>query len=256
MSSQRRQVITWQTGYVTSGLIARYLGSNNTGAGHSATTTVWKNLVGNSDASLAAGLRAGTRQWGVNYFESLRVSVVPYSWISSLLPGEFSPENCTLEAVFMPYPGSDASAGGDVTGIDDVPDNPYTTITLQMSSLNAQSIFQETSNFTITNTRALLANNIYNASLQASYYSPVPSRNGRKIIYYNGVQTFNMARSANFFVSLPAHYISMGGNPAIISSNQNFYGRIYEIRLYNRVLSPREVLRNANSDRITYGITT
>ncbi len=256
MPSQRRQVITWQTGYVTSGLIVRYLGSNNTGAGHSSTTAVWKNLVGDSDATLAAGLRAGTRQWGVNYFESLKVSVAPYSWISNALPEQFSPENCTLEAVFMPYTGADASNGGDIVGIDDIPNNPYTTITLQMSALNAQIIFQETGNFTITNTRALLANNIYNVCMQASYYSPVPARNGRKIIYYNGIQTFNAARSANFFVQLPTHYVAMGGNPALPTSVQNFYGRIYEIRLYNRILSPREVLRNANADRAAYGITT
>lgn len=256
MAEQRRQVITWQKGYVTSGLVGRYLGSNNTGNGHSASTTVWKNLAGSADMVLSTTLRAGTRQWGPNYFESLRVSVSPFSWLSGDLPVEFTPENCTIQVVFMPYTGADASNGGDIVGLDDIPTNPYTTITLQMSALNAQVIFQETSNFSISNTRALLANMIYSVTLLATPFNLIPERNGRKIIYYNEVQTYNLARTANFFVQVPVHHISAGGNPAIISAAQNFYGRIYEIRLYNRQLTPVEIVKNAALDRINYGIVT
>ncbi len=256
MSQQRRQVITWQKSYVTSGLVARYLGSNNTGNGHDAATTVWKNLLGSADMVLAAGLQPGTRQWGVNYFESLKVSVAAFSWLSGNLPLEFTPENCTVQVVFMPYTGADASNGGDVIGLDNITTNPYTTITLQMSGLNAQVIFQETSNFTTTSTRTLLANMIYSVTLLATPYSAIPARNGRKTIYYNEVRFYDMARTANFFVQLPRHYISVAGNPAIVSPLQNFYGRIYEIRLYNRMLTQAEIVKNVGLDRVNYGIVT
>ncbi len=256
MAEQRRLVITWQKGYVASGLVARYLGSNNTGSGHSTTTTVWKNLVGSADMVLSTSLRAGTRQWGANYFESLRVSVSAFSWLSGNLPPEFTPENSTIQVVFMPYVGADAGNGGDVVGLDNVATNPYTTIALQMGALNAQTIFQETSNFTISNTRALTANLVYSVTLVATPYSAIPARNGRKKIYYNEILFYDQARTANFFIQLPSHYISASGNPGILSTNQNFYGRIYEIRLYNRMLTPAEIARNVALDRANYGITT
>lgn len=256
MPSQRQQVIVWSKGYVTSGLIARFLGSNNTGNGHSTTTAVWKDLVRNNDLTLPQGLKAGTRQWGINYFESLKVAVDPFAWLSGNLPPEFTPEKCTAEIVFMPYTGNDAGNGGDVIGFDDISTSPYTTITLQMNALNANSYFQETGSFTLTYGRAILANNIYSTSMSAYPYNSVPARNGQKRVFYNGILAFTAPRTNNFFVQLPNHYMSLSGNPVIISNLQNFYGRIYEVRVYNRVLSPAEVLHNANLDRAIYGIVT
>ncbi len=252
MLQQRRQVVSWDDGYVSAGLIARYLGGNNTGQGHSATTTLWKDLIGNADLTLPEGLVPGTRQWGPNYFESLKVNISHFAWASSPLPPSYSPENSTLEVVFMPFAGADSSNGGDVVGIDDVPTIPYTTITLEMQALNASFLVEERANFVVVNRRALTANTRYTVSMPVSPFSPVPALNGSKAIFYNGVQQYRASRIGNFFVQLPEHYLSVASNPVLIDVRQLFFGRIYEVRLYNRALSPEEIAQNAALDLQRY----
>lgn len=252
MLQQRREIVAWDE-YVTSGFIARYQGLNNTAAGHSASAVIWKDLIGNADMTISASLLPGTRQWGPNYFESLKVNPAHFAWLSSPLPALFSPENCTMEIVFMPYVGADSSMGGDIIGCDDVPNPPYTTITLEMSSLSANYLVEETSALVVVNRRTLVANTIYTASMPISAYSPFPAQNGTKSIFYNGALQYRAARSAPLFVQLPEHRINLSGNPVLIDVRQVFYGRIYEARIYNRALTDAEIAQNALLDRRIYG---
>lgn len=251
MLQQRRQVVTWGA-YVTDGLVAYYRGDNNTGFGHSADTALWKDLIDGADLTLSPGLKPGTRQWGRNYFESLKVNPDPYSWLSAPLPAGFSPENCTLEVVFMPYAGASGTDGGDVIGCDDVPSAPYTTITLEMAGLNGSFLMEEKSTFVSLNKKLLTANTMYTASMPVSPFSPVAGQNGSKAIWYNGVRNYVAARISNLFVQLPEHTINMGGNPALPSVAQNYYGRIFEARVYSRALTAAEITHNAALDRKNY----
>lgn len=252
MLQQRAQIIAWDDGYITQGLIARYQGSNNTGIGHSANAVIWKDLIGAADLVLDGGLIPGTRQWGINYFESLKVNVSYFTWASSSLPASFSPEHCTLEVVFMPYIGADSANGGDIVGIDDVISIPYTTITLEMQAMNASFLVEESAAFVVVNRRTLTANTIYSASMPISPFSPIPVQNGSKAIYYNGIQQYRANRTANFFVQLPAHYVSLASNPVLVDIRQIFFGRIYEVRVYNRALTGSEIASNAALDRQRY----
>ncbi len=252
MLQQRRQVVAWTDDYVAYGLIARYQGLNNTGIGHSATTAVWKDLIGNADLLLTGGLVPGTRQWGPDYFESRKVNVSYFTWISSPLPPSFSPENSTMEVVFMPYVGADGVDGGDVIGIDDIVSPPFTTIALEMRALTARFLVEESANFVAVNQRTLVANTLYTVSMPVSPFRSVPALNGSKAIYYNGVQQYRANRTANLFVQLPEHYLSLASNPVIMDVRQIFFGRIYEVRIYNRALAPSEIALNAALDLTRY----
>ncbi len=252
MLQHRNQIVAWNDNYISFGLVARYQGSNNTGIGHSATATVWKDLIGNADLTLIGGLVPGTRQWGANYFESLRVNISTFAWRSSPLPTSFSPENCTLEVVFMPYTGADSSNGGDIIGIDDIASPPYTTIALEMQALNASFLVEETANFVVVNRRGLVANTIYTSSMPVSPFRPIPAQNGSKAIFYNGTQQYRANRTANLFVQLPEHFLSLASNPALVDVRQIFFGRIYEVRIYNRALTSLEIAFNASLDLQRY----
>ncbi len=251
MLQQRRQIVAWDD-YITNGLIARYQGSNNTGSGHSASTVIWKDLIGTADLTLNGGLVPGTRQWGSNYFESLKVNISIFAWLSSALPPGFTPENCTIEVVFMPYVGADTSTGGDLVGIDDIIPPPFTTITFEMRGLNGAFAVIETSTYTIRNTRALSANTLYTISMPISPYSPIAAQNGFKAIYYNGAQQYRAARINNLYVQLPEHYLSLSSNPVLLDVREIFFGRIYEVRLYNRALNAAEIAHNAALDLRIY----
>ncbi len=252
MLQQRRQIVAWDA-YVTSGLIARYQGLYNTAAGHSASAVVWEDLVGDADLMISAPLQPGTRQWGPNYFESLKVNQAHFSWLSSALPAPFSPENSTMEIVFMPYIGADSSNGGDVIGLDAVPNPPYTTITLEMQAMNASYLVEETSTFVTVNRRTLTANTLYTVSMPVSAFRPIPAQNGTKAIFYNGAVHYRAARIAPLFVQLPQHVLNLFGNPTLIDVRQVFYGRVYEVRVYNRALTDAEIANNARLDRQVYG---
>lgn len=252
MLQQRREIVAWDA-YVTSGLVARYQGLYNTAAGHSASTLVWEDLVGQADMVISAPLVPGTRQWGPNYFESLKVNPTHFAWLSSPLPSSFSPENSTMEIVFMPYAGADTSEGGDLIGCDNVPNPPFTTIALEMRDLTANYLVEETRTFVVVNRRTLTANTIFTASMPVSPFSAVPAQNGTKAIFYNGTLQYRAARIAPLFVQLPEHRINLSGNPVIIDVRQVFYGRIYEARIYNRALTDAEIANNARLDRLIYG---
>ncbi len=252
MLQQRREIVAWDE-YATSGLVARYQGLYNTVAGHSATTLLWEDLVGDADLTISAALLPGTRQWGPNYFESRKVTPSHFAWLSTPLPPSFSPENSTMEIVFMPYAGADTTGGGDIIGCDNIPDPPYTTITLEMSAMSANFLVEESATFVTVNRRTLTANTLYTASMPVSPFRAVPAQNGTKAIFYNGALQYRAARIAPLFVQLPQHTVSLSGNPAIVDVRQVFYGRIYEARIYNRALTDAEVANNARLDRQVYG---
>ncbi len=252
MLQQRREIVAWDA-YATSGLVARYQGLYNTAAGHSSSTLIWEDLIGDADLFISSPLLPGTRQWGPNYFESLKVNQTHFAWLSSPLPAIFSPEHSTMEVVFMPYTGADSSNGGDIIGIDAVPTAPFTTVALEMSAMNASYLVEETSTFVTVNRRTLTANTIYTASMPVSPFSSIPAQNGTKAIFYNGAVNYRAARIAPLFVQLPQHTVNLSGNPAILDVRQVFYGRIYEVRIYNRALTDAEIANNARLDRQIYG---
>ncbi len=252
MLQVRREIVAWYDDYVAYGLIARYQGANNTGVGHSSSALVWKDLVGNADLSLLGGLVPGTRQWGVNYFESLKVNVTYFNWSSSPLPPQFTPENSTLEVAFRPYAGADSANGGDIIGVDDVSTSPYTTVSLEMQGMNASFLVEESATFVVVNRRTLTANTLYTASMPVSPYSAVAALNGSKAIFYNGTQQYRANRTGPLYVQLPAHYLSLASNPAIVDIRQIFFGRIYEVRVYSRALTAGEIAQNAALDLQRY----
>lgn len=252
MLQQRRQVVAWED-YVTAGLVSQFSGQNNTGAGHDPAAEVWADLRDDADLSILTPLRPGTRQWGPDYFESIRQNQAWFAWLSQPMPPSFSPEHSTMEVVFMPFAGADAGNGGDVIGCDDIPTAPFTTYSLQMAALNAEFLVCETSVLTVVNRRALTANTIYTASMPISPFNPTPALNGSKAIFYNGVQVYRAARTNNFFVQLPMHRINLSGNPVLIDVRQVFYGRIYTARLYDRALTAAEIAQNAALDRRLFG---
>ncbi len=252
MLQQRGQIVAWYDNYIAFGLIARYQGENNTGFGHSATATVWKDLVGNADLTLFGGLAPATRRWGNNYFESLKVSVSYFNWSSSALPPQYTPEQSTIEVVFTPFAGADSANGGDIVGVDDITSPPYTTITLEMQALNASFLVEESATFVTVNRKPLTANTLYSASMPISPYNSTPALNGSKAIYYNGALQYRANRTGPFFVQLPQHYLSLASNPVLVDVRQIFFGRIYEVRVYNRALSASEIAHNAALDLQRY----
>lgn len=79
----------WEMGYVRDGLMVLYDGSNNTGNGHSNTTSTWKNLASNSFNGVLHGCT-----WGENYLSTDGID----DWVGI---GLMKYPNVTIETVSM-----------------------------------------------------------------------------------------------------------------------------------------------------------
>ena len=227
--------------YVTGGLLAYWDGINNTGSGHDSSVTTWADLIGGYDLTK---IGSGT-SWNN---DSLQFSGTNGSGYSRSTYWTY-PQYATIELVLKP----EASSTMCVTGIE--------------KSANTVDGFADTYD---TRRVALFSDNsigFYGRSGK-SYTNPVTGgiTGIRKLVAvyneFNVVKAF--ANNIQLSVGNNTHsftYIENGeiliGDQSLITTGSRHYpynGKIYAIRVYNRMLTDAEITKNFNYDNERFSL--
>lgn len=230
--------VTAAPSYVTEGLIAYWDGIDNTGNGHDSSATTWKDLVGNYDLTKQGA--SGTSSWDDDALVLTGNSVQGYSGSSIWT----RPTNATIEIVLKP-----TASTTQVVGTFDRSDN-----TISGSNYDARRFEIYTDNSVG-----------FVGKSGTTYTNPESSITGiRKMAATYSDFTVQKAFVNNTAVSLgnTMHSFTFTGDPQIRIGIENFTGsgpypftgKIYAIRVYNRVLTDAEITQNFNYDNTRFSL--
>lgn len=216
--------------YVSEGMILHYDAINNTGNGHSSTTTTWKDLSGNgNDATVTGG------RWINNSLEFTTSNTTNGVKTNSNFSINY---NNTFNIVFK-YTGGN--------GIDPL------FGARQISTGNEGFMiwnWSDSNNYLGLDTKGSFTRRILkDGKLETGKYYDLTvtfSENTAKL-YLNGTLENTITFTTGTVNSFPLTVFSAGGT-------QNSLGNIYSVKIYNRALSDNEVLQNYNIDRTKYDI--
>lgn len=209
--------------YVKDGLVLYYDGINNTGSGHSAYATTWKDLSGNNNDGIITG---GT--WQNNSLKFTTSNESNGVETKQNFPIDY---NNTFNIIFK------------LSSINDV----EALLGSRTTYSNGLMLFNYNSNNSLTldtngsNTRIQLGDR-----LQANkVYDITATFSGTTVkLYVNGGLTKTMSftdASLNF----PLTVFTAGGR-------SNSLGEIYSVKVYNRALTNEEIVQNYNIDKEKY----
>lgn len=214
--------------YVQDGLIMYYDGINNTGNGHSNTTTKWKDLSGNNNDGTING-----SVWEEN---SLNFDGID-DWVNC---GEMNYSNVTIEAVVL---------------YKNVP-NEEMAVAVNWENGGYGLSLNNTKNCCEMNLNGTynrcMANNV--AKANKMYYISGPYDGSKLVINENGIST-NTSISSSITTTKNSTVFALGTNPrGDIATGSFLDGKIYSVRVYNRVLTDEEVNNNYEIDKVKFGI--
>ena len=242
-ASSKYTIAVNQYGYVVNGLQLLYDGIDNTGTGHSSTTTVWKDLSGNN--------RDGTLK-NMDVSSSWKNDGLKFDGLDDfVLIAEMNYDNITIETV--------CTKSSDVR---------YSEIISNVNSGGYEINEDETNRFIIsvyveenseyikpsrgTQSQDIDINSKY--SISGSYDGQI-----MKIRTSNGsnrATTYQETAVAGT-IGKPTHntYMVLGANPTGQQVSGSFYnGEISSVRIYNRALSDEENAVNYLNDRERYNL--
>ena len=235
------------TDYIKSGLVLWYDGINNTGNGHSSSTTTWKDLSGNGNHGTINGISTtptATSGWGENYLAFDGTN----DWVSI---GEMNLDNFTLEVVVL---NPEIITTGEQMYICNFETGGYglcynkgtqypNTLQVRISaSANTSSYIKVTS----SDTQGPLTNVKYSLSGSFNGSQMVLFENGNKnVVNVSGVIKPPSGNTV----------LAVGVNPYANRRQQGeLKGYIYSVRVYNRALTDEEVAHNYAIDKARFGI--
>lgn len=209
--------------YIGNGLILHYDGINNTGSGHSNTTTTWKDLSGNNNDGIITG---GTWQNNLLKFSTSNESNGVKT--KQNFPIDY---NNTFNIVFKLSNVNDVEAlfGSRSTTTDGL-------MLFNFNTNNSLSLDTRGSNTRIQIGERLLANTLYNITVTFSE-NTVKS-------YVNGELT-KTTNFTNASLNFPLTIFTA-------ARRSNALGEIYSVKIYNRALTNQEILQNYNVDKAKY----
>ncbi len=222
--------------YVKNGLILHLDGINNTGSGHSNTSTIWKDLSGNNNNGTVTGAT-----WGN--------TGLSFDGIDDWVPiKELNYNQFTLEAVFEPK---------DVLNYE----YQYIICNLEVGgygiALNTgnKNLFGISYNTNIVDYELLLSQNDINLNVKNTLTYTNDGKEHK--LYLNG-NLINSKVDENRVLGFPNDntIMALGTNPSG-STNvglESFNGTIYSARMYNRVLTEQEVKNNYEIDKSRFGM--
>ena len=222
--------------YVKNGLILHLDGINNTGNGHSNTSTIWKDLSGNNNNGTVTGAT-----WGN--------TGLSFDGIDDWVPiKELNYNQFTLEAVFEPK---------DVLNYE----YQYIICNLEVGgygiALNTgnKNLFGISYNTNIVDYELLLSQNDINLNVKNTLTYTNDGKEHK--LYLNG-NLINSKVDGNRVLGFPNDntIMALGTNPSG-STNvglESFNGTIYSARMYNRVLTEQEVKNNYEIDKSRFGM--
>ena len=222
--------------YVKNGLILHLDGINNTGSGHSNTSTIWKDLSGNNNNGTIKG--ASWLNDGL-YFDGID------DWVPIK---ELNYNQFTLEAVFEPK---------DVLNYE----YQYIICNLEVGgygiALDAgnKNLFGISYNTNIVDYELLLSQNDINLNVKNTLTYTNDGKEHK--LYLNG-NLINSKVDENRVLGFPNDntIMALGTNPkgATNVGLESFNGTIYSARMYNRVLTEQEVKNNYEIDKSRFGM--
>ena len=212
--------------YVKDGLILHYDAINNTGNGHSNTTTTWTDLSGNgSDATVTGGM------WSDNYVRFTTSNNSNGIKTKSNFPINFSSKTfnivfnlsqvSTVEALF----GARTSTSNGFMLFNYNVDNAF-----ELDTIGGQ-------------TRVKLGNRL---SANRNYNLTVTFDNGIVKLYIDGALISTTSYTTGT-INFPLTVFTAG-------TRSNSLGNVYSVKVYDRALTEDEVLQNYNMDKVTYGV--
>ena len=222
--------------YVKNGLILHLDGINNTGNGHSNTSTIWKDLSGNNNNGTVTGAT-----WGN--------TGLSFDGIDDWVPiKELNYNQFTLEAVFEPK---------DVLNYE----YQYIICNLEVGgygiALNTgnKNLFGISYNTNIVDYELLLSQNDINLNVKNTLTYTNDGKEHK--LYLNG-NLINSKVDGNRVLGFPNDntIMALGTNPSG-STNvglESFNGTIYSARMYNRVLTKQEIKNNYEIDKSRFGM--
>lgn len=226
--------ITSTDDYIKYGLVAQYDGINNTGNGHSSSTTTWKDLSGNGNDGILKGC-----EW---YDNCLKLARENNDYVNM---GSQNYDSITLEIVALhdninndeiDYISNFEGCGYGIT---------YNYLNSQANQMWIYDIDSE-SYKSVSSNSVVSINNIY--SLSGSYDGKV-----LKLFENNTKYSLDLKGRIKLF---PNVFLMLGMNPNENndSGGGHLSGRIYSVRVYNRALTDEEVKHNYNIDKARFGI--
>lgn len=220
--------------YITNGLIHHWDAIDNTGNGHDSTATTWADLVGTNDFNFNGSQIA----WGTNY---LSFPGVTGNYLSSLEDAEHSGGK-TVEVCFKPDNAQSTvvCCAFNNEGADTSTSNAFGKIVIYSdNSVNAKG---QSSSAYPTGLTALTDVN----GISASYSADTTI----SAVYVNGVA--KTASGSSHSMRGSSKKVTAGASPT--NYDYAFKGKIYDIRIYNRVLTASEVAENYQVDLERFGL--
>lgn len=223
--------------YVKYGLLLHYDGINNTGNGHSNSTTVWKDLSGHGndgtlknfrDNELSKWLDNGLLFDGIN--DWVNISEINYPNITLQVVVEYNEKPQAEQCVLVNYEN-----GGYGISIDS---KSYTKFQVRINENNS---YQWINNGVVSElNKKMFFSGTYDGSRLAINKDDKVSEKivSGTIKYPNNVK------------------MVLGANPGINDNVTRGYlkGKIYSVRIYNRALTEDETKHNYNIDKARFGI--
>lgn len=224
-------------GYISNGLKLYYDGIDNTGSGHSASSTTWKDLSGNGND----GTIAGTCTWQTNSLDIAEGNTgtitqkTTFSGLNSftlLLAGNFNTNTVTeVWSIIISTNGNYTGVYEQVNGVDYAISNRSTVIESYASNGNANNCYKEL--FYNKQSYPICLNINWNYSTKK---------------LWREVGNIGVENTISKFSNLNCNQIAMGYGK---QSTSGLY-RYYKVQLYNRSLSDEEMSINNRNDKIRF----
>ena len=210
--------------YVSDGLILHYDGINNTGNGHSTTTTTWKDLSGNGNDGVVTN---GT--WQTNSLKFSSSNQQNGVKTNKNFPINFSNQTFSIAFEFSSLSGVEPLFGARTTTSDGF---------MLFNYSNDISLDTKGSSTRVSIGNKLQANTKYNMTFVFS---------GTNVkVYRSGVLDRTVSITNANLTSFPLTIFTAG-------TRANALGNIYNVKVYNRSLTDQEVLQNYQADNQAYG---
>lgn len=207
--------------YVTNGLELHYDAINNTGTGHSDTTTTWKDLSGNgNDATITGG------KWSYDHLSFTSSNSSNGVKTNNAFPIDFSAKTFNIVFNLSKVSSVEALFGARTSTSDGFMLFNYD----KNNALNLDTIGSQT--------RINLGNRL---SVNRNYNLTVTLDNGTVKSYIDGV----LIASTNYTtgtLNFPLTVFTAG-------TRSNSLGNVYSVKVYNRALTADEVMQNYNMDQ-------
>ncbi len=221
-------VTQYTPSYVTNGLIHHWDAIDNTGSGHDSSASVWADLVGNNNLTILGS----SITWGGNY---LNFGGTTGHKLLSANNAETSGGK-TVEVVFKPDSVQSAAVICAFCNEenDTADSNAYGKINIYSdNTINCKgesSSCYQTGLAALTDLNSISASYSANTTISACYVNAVAKT----------------ANGATHSLRGSSKKISVGASPT--SYNYAFKGKIYAIRIYNKILTAEEVAQNYSVD--------